>query len=185
MNFTFVSQLLQFILGLAALILLHEFGHFLVARLLKVEVEEFGIGFPPRIVKLFESNGTAFTLNWIPLGGFVRPKGENDPEVPGGLAAASPWVRLAVLFAGPMMNILVGIVLAALLFYSMGDPVQSKVLIEAVVPQSPAQQAGLQKGDMITQINGVAVTGYDSIAHVISANLDKKISLTYQRRGET
>jgi regulator of sigma E protease len=185
MNFTFVSQLLQFILGLAALILLHEFGHFVVARLLKVEVEEFGIGFPPRIAKLFEAKGTAFTLNWIPLGGFVRPKGENDPEVPGGLAAASPWVRLAVLFAGPVMNILVGIVLAALLFYSMGDPIQSKVLIEAVVPQSPAQQAGLQKGDMITQINGVSVTGYDSIANIISANLDKKISLTYQRSGQT
>ena len=184
MNFTFVSQLLQFILGLAALILLHEFGHFLVARLLKVEVEEFGIGFPPRIVKLFESNGTAFTLNWIPLGGFVRPKGENDPEVPGGLAAASPWVRLAVLFAGPVMNILIGIVLAVMLFYSLGEPIQSKVIVQAVAPQSPAQQAGLQKGDLITKIDGTAITGYDSISQVVTDNLGKQISLTYQRGGQ-
>ena len=184
MNFTFVSQLLQFILGLAALILLHEFGHFLVARLLKVEVEEFGIGFPPRIVKLFESNGTAFTLNWIPLGGFVRPKGENDPEVPGGLAAASPWVRLAVLFAGPVMNILIGIVLAVMLFYSLGEPIQSKVIVQAVAPQSPAQQAGLQKGDLITKIDGTAITGYDSISQVVSDNLGKQVSLTYQRGGQ-
>lgn len=184
MNFTFVSQLLQFILGLAALILLHEFGHFLVARLLKVEVEEFGIGFPPRMVKLFESNGTAFTLNWIPLGGFVRPKGENDPEVPGGLAAASPWVRLAVLFAGPLMNIMIGLVLAVMLFYSMGEPIQSKVIVEAVAPQSPAQQAGLQKGDLITNIDGTAINGYDSIAQVVKDNLGKPISLTYQRGGQ-
>ncbi len=184
MNFTFVSQLLQFILGLAALILLHEFGHFLVARLLKVEVEEFGIGFPPRIAKLFESNGTAFTLNWIPLGGFVRPKGENDPEVPGGLAAASPWVRLAVLFAGPVMNILIGIVLAVMLFYSLGEPIQSKVIVQAVAPQSPAQQAGLQKGDLITKIDGTAITGYDSISQVVTDNLGKQISLTYQRGGQ-
>ena len=78
---TFLTQLFQFIFGIAVLIMLHEFGHFIVARLLKVEVEEFGIGFPPRMVKLFEAGGTVFSLNWIPLGGFVRPKGENDPDV--------------------------------------------------------------------------------------------------------
>src|SRR5512135_3720966 len=105
MNTVFLTQLFQFIVGLFALILLHEFGNFIVARLLKVEIEEFGIGFPPRMAKLFEAGGTQFTINWIPLGGFVRPKGENDPSVPGGLAAASPWVRLGVLLAGPVMNL--------------------------------------------------------------------------------
>ena len=89
-------QLLEFIAGIGILIILHELGHFLAARSLGVEVEEFGIGFPPRMVKLFQAGGTVFSLNWIPLGGFVRPKGENDPSVPGGLAAASPWVRLVV-----------------------------------------------------------------------------------------
>src|SRR5512139_2779013 len=102
-------QLIVFILGLAALIFIHELGHVIPARLLNVEVEEFGIDFPPRLTKLFEHKGTVFTLNWIPLGGFVRPKGENDPSVPGGLAAASPWVRLGVLVAGPMMNLLTGV----------------------------------------------------------------------------
>src|SRR4030065_2480745 len=97
-------QLFIFIVGLAALILIHEFGHFIAARLLKVEVEEFGIGFPPRLVKLFEHKGTIFSLNWIPLGGFVRPKGADDPSIPGGLAAASPCVRLGVLFAGSVLN---------------------------------------------------------------------------------
>src|SRR5512135_20855 len=120
-------QLFTFILGIAVLIFIHELGHFLAARLLGVEVEEFGIGFPPRAVKLFEHKGTVYSLNWIPLGGFVRPKGENDPDVPGGLAAASPWVRLGVLFAGPFMNLIAGVVLGVMLFYSMGDRIQDKV----------------------------------------------------------
>ncbi|MGB9639805.1 MAG: site-2 protease family protein, partial [Anaerolineales bacterium] len=110
MNF----QLLTFIGGIALLIILHEFGHFLAAKLLKVDVEEFGIGFPPRILKLFTAGGTEFTLNWIPLGGFVRIKGENDPDVPGGLAAANPWIRFAVISAGPITNILIGIILSVL-----------------------------------------------------------------------
>ena len=125
-------QLILFIFGLAALILLHEVGHFVAAKLLKVEVEEFGIGFPPRLVKLFEFRGTSYTLNWLPLGGFVRPKGENDPTVKGGLAAASPWVRLGVLFAGPFMNIMIGILLGVLLFYSLGDPVLDRVVVTYV-----------------------------------------------------
>ena len=109
-------QLVQFVLGIAVLLVIHEFGHFLAARSMNVEVEEFGIGFPPRALKLFTYKGTMYSLNWLPLGGFVRPKGENDPTVPGGLAAASPWVRLGVLFAGPAMNLLVGVILAIILF---------------------------------------------------------------------
>ena len=185
MNLTFLTQLLQFILGLAALILLHEFGHFIVARLLHVEVEEFGIGFPPRLAKLFEAGGTVFTLNWIPLGGFVRPKGENDPEVPGGLAATSPWTRLAVLLAGPFMNIMIGILLGILLFYSFGDPIESKVQVEQVAPNSPAAESGLRPGDLIVQINGQVVDSSDKLQNIVSANLDQPISLVYQRKGQT
>ena len=116
----FTNQLIQFIIGLAILIFIHELGHFFAAKLFKVQVEEFGIGFPPRLVKLFKAGGTIFSLNCIPLGGFVRLKGENDPDIPGGLAAASPWVRLGVLLAGPLTNLLLGVVLAIILFYQMG-----------------------------------------------------------------
>jgi regulator of sigma E protease len=186
MNLPFLSQLLQFIIGLAILILLHEFGHFIVSRLLNVEVEEFGIGFPPRMVKLFEARGTEFTLNWIPLGGFVRPKGENDPEVEGGLAAASPWVRLAVMFAGPIMNLLIGLVLAVLFMYSLGAPITSQVEVKGVSPQSPAAQVGLQQGDVIEQINGQKISSINKLQEVISSNLDKPINLTYQSpNGQT
>lgn len=182
MNTAFLTQLLEFILGLATLIVLHEFGHFLVARLFKVEVEEFGIGFPPRLVKLFDAGGTEFTLNWIPLGGFVRPKGENDPSIPGGLAAANPWVRLAVLSAGAGMNILIGVVLGIMLFYNLGDPILDKVLIQYIAPGSPADQAGLQVGDLITAVNGQPVDSVDTLHKAIYANLGKPTDLTYQRQ---
>src|SRR3974377_1629239 len=89
--------IIEFVVVLGLLLFFHEFGHFLTAPLFKVEVEEFGFGFPPRLVRLFRLGSTDFTLNWIPFGAFVRPKGENDPNVPGGLASAGPGVRLAVL----------------------------------------------------------------------------------------
>jgi regulator of sigma E protease len=174
-------QLIQFVFGLAALILIHEVGHFIVARLLKVEVEEFGIGFPPRIVKLFERNGTIYSLNWIPLGGFVRPKGENDPSIPGGLAAASPWVRLAVLFAGPMMNLFVGVILAISLFYTVGERITDKVLIRYVNDGSPAADAGLLAGDLFISADQQPVDSVDKLVNLIDQNLGQPVEIVVQR----
>lgn len=181
----FVIQLAGFIAGLAVLILVHEFGHFLAARLLKVEVEEFGIGFPPRMVKLFSAGGTLFSINWIPLGGFVRLKGENDPEIKGGMAAASPWVRLGVLFAGPLTNIAVGVLLAVIFMYRLGEPVPDRVLIQAVTDGSPAAQAGLMAGDVVLKVNNQVVNSVDSLHNEIYANLGKPVQFTYQRGSQT
>jgi regulator of sigma E protease len=179
------NPLLQFIVGLAVLIVLHELGHFLAARLLKVEVEEFGIGFPPRILRLFQWRETEFTLNWIPLGGFVRPKGENDPGVEGGLAAASPWVRLGVLFAGPFMNILTGILLGVLLFYQSGDPVVDKVRVMRLIDNYPAQAAGLQEGDIILKINDAAINSIEKLREIVSASPDEALQFSVQRGEQT
>lgn len=178
-------QLLIFILGIAALILLHELGHFLAARLFNVQVDEFGIGFPPRIVKLFEHNGTAFTLNWIPLGGFVRPKGENDPSIEGGLAAASPWVRLGVLFAGPATNLLIGIIMAVVLFLSLGDPIPDKVIVSYVEPGSPSAEAGLQEGDLFLEVNDQVIDSVTALQTVIDQNLGVSTEITVLRGDET
>ena len=93
-----------FALILTPIIFVHELGHFVVARLFKIRVEEFGLGFPPRAVTLFKRNGTIYSLNWIPLGGFVRPAGEDDPSVPDGLAAASKTARFFTLAAGALFN---------------------------------------------------------------------------------
>src|SRR5512136_110176 len=143
MNLSLLS-LVIFVAVFAAVVFIPEFCHFLVSRLLKVEVEEFGFGLPPRIVKMFHWKGTDFTLNWLPIGGFVRPKGENDPSVAGGLAAASPWTRLAVLFAGPTMNLFLGVVVFSLLFFNIGIPDYNQVQIGDVLSGSPAAQAGIK-----------------------------------------
>ncbi|MEW5871321.1 MAG: M50 family metallopeptidase [Chloroflexota bacterium] len=177
-------QLLQFILGIAALIFLHELGHFLAARFFKVEVEEFGIGFPPRLVKLFEYNGTTYSLNWIPLGGFVRIKGENDPDVPGGLAAASPWVRLPILLAGPLTNLAVGVILATMLFYTLGDPIPEIVLVRYVNEESPAAAAGLQPGDQFLTVNSETISDMHQLIDLIDQNLDKPIQVSVLRGQE-
>ncbi len=181
MSSVFWVQLLEFIAGIAILIVIHELGHFLAARFFKVEVEEFGIGFPPRIATLFHAAGTRFSINWIPLGGFVRIKGENDPEVPGGLAAANPWVRLAVLFAGPFMNIALGLMLSVVLFYNLGEPVLDKVQIQGISTGSPAESAGLQVGDLILSVNDQEVTSVDELHNLIYASLGQPALIVYQR----
>jgi regulator of sigma E protease len=178
-------QLLEFILGLAALIFIHELGHFVAARLLNVEVEEFGIGFPPRLVKLFEYKGTEYTINALPLGGFVRLKGENDPEVEGGFAAANPWSRLAILLAGPFTNLAVGITLAIALFYMRGEPVEYSVYVAEIAPGSPAEVAGLQPGDKFLSLNGQTVDFIPTLQELVGQNLDQPVELLMQRGDET
>jgi regulator of sigma E protease len=178
-----MTTILQFIGVLAALIILHELGHFLACRLFGVEVEEFGIGFPPRLTKLFEANGTEYTLNWLPLGGFVRPKGENDPDVEDGLAAANPWIRIGVLIAGPLMNLLAAVIVYAVIFAQLGVPDTQTVEILEVAPNSPAERAGLQAEDVITKINQVPIDNSDALREEIYSNLGEQISLAY-RRGE-
>jgi regulator of sigma E protease len=178
-------SILQFVGALVALIIVHELGHFIAARSFKVEVEEFGIGFPPRLLTLFTIWGTKFTLNAIPLGGFVRPKGENDPNVPGGLAHASPWVRLVVLVSGPLANLLVAAILYTTIFSRMGSPDTTQVQIVDVAANSPAAMANLQPGDMILTVNNQEVTSTDTLSSLIAANLGEPTTITYERGGET
>jgi regulator of sigma E protease len=181
---SFLSTLVQFIIVLGLLLFFHEFGHFIVARLFKIEVEEFGFGFPPRLVRLFKLGQTEFTLNWIPFGAFVRPKGENDPEVPGGLAAAKPGVRLAVLLGGPAMNILVGLVLFSVMFLRIGSPITDKVEVVDVSPTSPAEQAGLKPGDLVVSIDGKAIASTEALRTAIQNNLGKEITIDLNRGGK-
>lgn len=128
--------------------------------------------------------GTEFTLNWLPLGGFVRPKGEGDPDVPGGLAAANPWKRLVVLFAGPAMNLLTAVAVTAIIIAQMGVAVPGKVLIEDVTPNSPAQLAGIQPQDVIVSIAGKPVTSMEEARAMIRASLDQPLEMTFERGGQ-
>lgn len=194
--------LLEFILGLAALIVIHELGHFLAARFFKVPVEEFGIGFPPRLFgtardkdgnrqwfgakapENIDPNDTIFSFNAIPLGGFVRPRGENDPDVPDGLSAAKPGVRLGVLFAGPAMNLIVGILLAMLLVYTYGMPATDKVLINYVDPESPAASAGLVAGDIVLRFDNQPVSSVSQLVEMINARRGQAVEIIILRDSQ-
>ena len=143
-----------FILILTPIIIIHELGHFWAARFFNIKVDEFGIGFPPRAATLFESKGTKFTLNWIPLGGFVRPAGEDDPTIEGGLAGASKTARFFTLAMGAIFNFIFAIVLF-FTAYMMGPPA---LAIENLLEDMPAQQAGLQEGDILWEVNGEEIS---------------------------
>jgi regulator of sigma E protease len=151
-------QLVVFVLMLSVLILIHELGHFLVARLFKMKVEEFGIGLPPRAKKLFKHKGTLFSLNWLPLGGFVRLYGEDmeNPE-----QAASPeaffnkpmWQRAAVFFAGVIMNFALGVVVFGVVYSYLGIPTKTdKVIIVEVAKDSPAEVSGIVVESQVKKI---------------------------------
>jgi regulator of sigma E protease len=177
-------DLLTFAAILAFLILGHEFGHFLAARWRGVQVTEFGIGFPPRLLTLFTAGGTRFTVNAIPLGGFVRPAGEDDPSVPGGLAGSPVATRALVLLAGPVANILLG-VLAFSAAWKFAAPDPTRVMVTEIAADSPARAAGLLPGDIVVALNQTPVAGFEDLRQATAASLDQPATITVLRDGAT
>lgn len=160
-------SVLLFLIILSILVFVHELGHFSVAKFFGVRVDEFGMGFPPRAKKLFSRNGTDYTLNWLPIGGFVKIHGEDslsetDPDY-GNSFVAKPWyAQILILIAGVVMNI----ILAWLLFsishiggtltpvspeniHTIKNP---QLYVVQVMPESPASIAGIHAGDIIRSV---------------------------------
>lgn len=171
-----------FFLVLTPIILVHELGHFIAARLSNIRVEEFGLGFPPRAITLFKRNGTLYSLNWIPLGGFVRPAGEDDPTVEGGLASASIRARLFTLSAGAGANFILAIVIFWLAFM-FGPPID-EISIPQVMPNSPAEEAGIQPGDIIVQVNGREVNDSRTVIEEVSNSAGVPVEFVVLRGGQ-
>jgi regulator of sigma E protease len=172
-----------FVLAFGGMILVHEIGHFVAARLLKMEVEEFGIGIPPRMLTLFTWKGTKFSLNWIPLGGFNRMKGEDDPTVPGSMAAAKPWKRLIFLLAGVSMNLLTAVIAYSILFSHIGIPDRTTAVIYAVESGSPAEQAGILPGDIIQTAAGEKIDSTEKLISITHQHLGQPMEITLERDG--
>jgi regulator of sigma E protease len=175
---------LTFVAVFAGIILTHELGHFVAARLVGIEVEEFGVGFPPRLLTLFTWKGTKFTLNLIPLGGFNRWKGEDDPEIKGGFYAAKPWKRLIALMAGSIMNLAIAVLAFSILYNQVGIPDPTRVQILDVSPNSPAQIAGLKMDDVVLTADLQKITSIDQFRSLIASHLDRNLSITVQRGQE-
>jgi regulator of sigma E protease len=177
-------SILEFVVALGVLIFLHEFGHYIFSKIFGIQVEEFGFGFPPRMLKLFRLGETDFTLNWIPFGAFVRPKGENDPTVPGGMASAAPWKRFMILVGGPLFNITTAILLFATVFSLNYAPKRWVVVINSVEDNSPAFSSGMQQGDIILSAQNTGINDTDQLKHIVGANLGKNVSMVIRRAGQ-
>lgn len=179
-----IVTILEFVVSFSLLAFFHELGHFLFAKLFKIEVEEFGLGYPPRMVKLFKIRETLFSLNWIPFGAFVKPKGENDPRVESGLAAAKPWKRLLVLLGGPMMNIFIGILIFTLIFTNLGAPDPKTIQVIQINAGSPAGQSGMQVNDILKSVDGIPITSLDQLSPYIQTRLGQEVMLVVERNGK-
>ncbi len=196
------GSLIAFLVALVPLIIIHELGHFIAAKLSGVWVREFGVGYPPRMLRLFRWQETDFTLNWLPLGGFARMEGEGfmgeSPTESANadqaketsdekraearqhsLYAASPGKRLKIYVSGPLMNLLAAWLLCIVLF-ATGVPA-AQVVISAVAPNSPAEEAGLQEGDVIVAIDGNAMESTPDITHYIQKHTGEQVELTIKR----
>lgn len=201
-----MSLLLLFI-GLIlfiGLVIVHEFGHFIVARRNGVEVEEFGIGFPPRAKVIGKKNGTVYTINWLPLGGFVKLKGEHDADTePGTLGAASLWAKTKIMLAGVFMNLITAYVLLIVLalvgvpklidnqFTVASDQqtVRREIIVGFVENDSPAAQAGIQVQDRLVGIgppggNSQPINNVEEFPDQTKKLAGQKVSVTYRRDGE-
>jgi regulator of sigma E protease len=165
------------IIALSVLIIVHELGHFLAAKITGVPVEEFGIGFPPRLYGK-KWRGTIYSINWIPFGGFNKIAGEVDPKVPKGLASRGYGVRLLVLSGGIIMSLLLPFVLLAVAYMVPHDVVEGQVVIDDVSPDSPADMAGILPGDTIISVNDRAVKNAGDLSRYIQLNLGKEVTIS-------
>jgi len=177
-----VPDIVIFLLVIGSLIIGHEIGHFVAALVFNVHVEEFGLGFPPRIVTLFEAGGTRFSLNWIPLGGFVRIAGENDPDVDSGLANSPKSVRTMVLLAGPVANVILAFI-AFTFAFRFAAPDNSRVLITGVTENTPAETSGILPGDLVLKVDDVEIDGFESMVEAVSQRVDIETLITVEREG--
>jgi regulator of sigma E protease len=177
---TIALTIVSFIGILIVLVFAHEFGHFITAKMARVKVEEFGIGFPPRIFS-FKRGETTYSINAIPLGGFTKMVGEEDPSLPGSLASKSIPVRILVLSAGSLMNILLPVLLFSISFMIPHNMILEKVQVQEVAPGSPAQMAGIEPGDTILAINGHTVRNRGDVGYFIQLHLGSPVNIQLQR----
>lgn len=184
---------------LLVLVVVHEFGHFLAAKAFGIKVLEFGIGFPPRAWTFLRRGETEYTLNWLPIGGFCRLLGEEDPGDPRSLAAAPRWQRFIVMFAGVFLNLVLAILIMAVGFMIPRERSLSMAQISEVSPGSPAAQAavlgtmkdgsqpaqGLQPGDLIVSVDGNGVKNTNELIYQNRLHLGETQTWTIVRDGAT
>jgi regulator of sigma E protease len=185
-----VTTIVSFIVVIGILIVIHELGHFVVARLAGVGVERFSIGFGPVLLR-WRGEETEYCLSVIPMGGYVKMVGEENPLEGGGSPTADPakafatkplWARFLIVFAGPGMNFVLAAAIFAGVFATMGRPVWSAV-VGKVSAGGAAAAAGLRSGDRIARVNGIPVGTWEDLERAVASSDGKPLSLTVMRGG--
>ena len=184
-----IFSVVTFILVLSVLVLTHEFGHYIAARRNGVWVEEFGIGYPPRIwgKKVGE---TLYSINLLPLGGFVRLHGEQTEEgvtePDRAFINKSKKIRFIILASGVLMNFILSIVCFSIFYSFSGVPRKTdKVIVSGVVKDAPADKSGIISGDIILSVEGIKVNGLDEFSSLIKERKGKEIVLQVLPIGES
>ena len=168
------------VIALSVIVLVHELGHFVTAKATGVRVEEFALGYPPKLFGI-KRGETVYSLNAIPFGGFTKLTGEEDPSSPRSLASKSIGIRLLILSAGSLMNILLPFFLLTAAFMIPHDVVTGKVMIQKVVAESPAAMAGIEQGDAVLGINDKPVNNISDLQRYIQLNLGRETTVLVER----
>jgi regulator of sigma E protease len=195
-----LGTILAFIAVLVVLVLVHEIGHFIVAKRAGITVQEFGVGFPPRIGSVVW-HGTRYSLNWIPLGGFVKMLGEDgeaeadkmrqrglseaavDKAMAGAFNRRPVWVRILVLLAGVAMNFILAAVLFAVALSLPGSEGRGPLTVTEIQPGSPAVTSGLAVGDVILAADGRTFEVSRELTAYVRSRAEHVVELTIRRAG--
>src|SRR4030042_6706420 len=189
-------DLVVFVVALSALVLVHELGHFLAAKLVKVRVEEFGLGLPPRIIGK-KIKGTVWSVNWLPIGGFCKLFGEEPPEmgVLGKLRSLKsrkrsfyykkPWEKGLIVLGGVLMNLILAVTIFCVVYAVVGIPIETdRVKIIEVAKDSPAEKVGMKERDWVREVEGGGIKTAGELTSEVGKYKGQQVALWASRDGK-
>ncbi len=183
--------ILEFIVVIGIMVLIHEFGHFAVAKLCGVRIETFSVGFGPRLLG-FRRNGTEYQIAALPLGGYVKMAGEHgsDPATaaPGDFISKPRWQRILIVLSGPFSNFILAFVLLTLVglyHFETDQYLNGPAVVDYVPLNTPAAQDGISAGSTILSFNGIQHPTWDQILEESALNLNRSLPITFSRDGQT
>lgn len=190
----FIETVLYFIVTLGVLVFVHEFGHFITAKLCGMRIDRFSIGFPPRAFGK-KIGDTDYCISWIPIGGYVKIAGMIDESFDTDYLATAPqpwefrakpvWQKMLVISGGVLMNVLLAILIFWGINYVQGKIIRETTEVGIVVEGSPAARGGLQAGDKILSINGTPITHWDEILNAVYIeNVGEDVQFLVDRNGQ-